>query len=280
MPELEATELSFLPATWDTAVEYHRLKRILPSGRARAQAREAATAAVLEKAIACVRHTSRPIGKIETGFDEGLGGELDLDASLDAGLLLDASNPQHLRLSTPEALRAEVVLIMDMSLSMTGENIALVAVAAAVLSFAIPSESLALVAFDSAATLLKPLGEVIPVREGVRRVLEVPARGYTHLEAGLRTGLDALRPAKGPQRNAVLLSDGIYNVGWDPTPLASLFPHLHVIQLGEGDAESRDKGLCRTLASLGRGRYDRAERYEDLPAVAWRLVRALFRRGR
>lgn len=235
---------------------------------------------MLERAIAVVRHTSRPLGSREQGFDQGQVGELELDASLDAGILLEPSDPARLRLQVPEPLEAEVVLIMDMSLSMTGETIALVAVAATILCFSLPSESLALVAFDSDAHILKPLGERIPVREAVRRVLEVPARGYTHLEQGLRTGLEALRRASGTQKNAVLLSDGVYNIGWDPTPLARLFPHLHVIQLGEGDAESRDRGLCRALASQGRGRYYRAERYDDLPQVAWRLVRSLFRRGR
>lgn len=117
----------------------------------------------------------------------------------------------------------------------------------------------------------------MPLRELVRRILEFPARGYTHLSEGLRLALDCLREARLPQRAAVLMSDGVYNVGWDPAPMAALFPRLHVIQLGEGDAESRDKGLCRRLASDGRGRYYRAERYEDLPLMAYRLVQDLFR---
>lgn len=266
-----------LPAGWDAATEYHRLKQLLPEGRERARVRELAISAVLEKASACVRHASRPSRLRGTDWQSAPGGEFDLDATLEAGFLLDPHDPERLMVQLREPREADIVLILDMSLSMTGEKIALVAVAATVLAFKLPMHCLSVVVFDSTAHVLKRLGEAMPLRELIRRILEFPARGYTHLSQGLRTGLECLRAAKLPQRAGVLMSDGVYNVGWDPAPLAPLFPRLHVIQLGEGQAEERDKGLCRRLASNGRGRYYRAECYEDLPLMAYRLVQDLFR---
>ena len=274
--DVEATDAA-LPAGWEAATEYHRLKRVLPSGPLRIRVREAAISAVLERALQCVRHAGRPTRLESAGWIEEPSGDLDLNGSLDAGILLEPEDPSRLRVTVREPRRASIVLILDMSLSMTGEKIALVAVAAAVLALKLTSEELAVVTFDSTATPLKRLGEKVSPRELVRRVLEVPARGYTHLEGGLREGLRLLRDSRVPQRAGVLMTDGIYNVGWDPAPLAPLFPRLHVIQLGEEDAEKNDRGLCRRLASGGRGRYYRAEQYEDLPAMTYRLVQDLFR---
>jgi len=275
-PEVDA-QISRLPVGWDAATEYHRLKKVLPPGERRSRALDAAIHAVLARAEDCMRHASRPRQRHPASFLEMPEGDLDLEQSIDAGLLLDPNNPSLLRVSTQESAQTDLCLILDMSLSMTGEKVALVAVAAAVLALTLPSKHLGLVAFDSDSTRLKPLGEQISPRELVRRVLEVPARGFTNLEAGMREGLSVLRASQELRRAGVLMTDGAYNVGWDPSPLAPLFPRLHVIQLGEGRGEAIDKGLTRRLASAGRGRYYRAERYEDLPRLAHRLVRDLFR---
>ncbi|MFM7201165.1 MAG: vWA domain-containing protein [Myxococcota bacterium] len=278
IPNPEAgDEEAMLPEGWEAAIEYHRLKRIIPEGRVRARVREAAISAVLQQAMECVRHASRPMRIREQAWQEAPGGDIDLEQTLDAGYLLEPEDPQRLRVLQREAREADVVLILDMSLSMTGEKIALVAVATTVLAFTLPAERLGLVVFDSQAHVLKRLGEVLPLRELVRRLLEFPAKGYTHLSDGLRKGLEVLREGRQAVRCGVLMSDGVYNVGWDPAPLATLYPRLHVIQVGEGDVESRDKGLSRRMASNGRGRYARAERYEELPSMTWRLVQDLFR---
>lgn len=276
MPEVEEEE-ALLPVGWEAATEYHRLKRVLPEGRARMIARESAISAVLQQALECVRHAGRPMRTRQDDWTQVPGGELDLEQTLEADYWLEPSDPTRLRVQTREAKQADIVMILDMSLSMTGEKIALIAVAATVLAFKLPAECLSVVVFDSSAHVLKRLGERVPLRELVRRLLEFPARGYTHLSEGLRSALECLRDARNLQRAGVLMSDGVYNVGWDPAPLATLFPHLHVIQLGEGDAELKDKGLCRRLAANGRGRYYRAETYQDLPLMAYRLVQDLFR---
>jgi Mg-chelatase subunit ChlD len=265
-----------LPVGWDAATEYHRIKRFLPMSPARQKVLDAAISSVLERAMDCIRHAARPVKVEELGWLERPGGELDLDASLEHGFLLQPDNPETLRVQDRSPKEAELVLVMDMSLSMTGEKLALVAVAVAVLQLKLQQSPLGLVAFDSTARVLKRCHETIPVREVIRRVMEVPARGYTNLEAGLKEGLALLREARLPHRAGILMTDGIYNVGWDPSPLAPQFPRLHVIQLGK-DAEKNDKGLCRHLASAGRGRYYRAGRYEDLPALAYMLVQDLFR---
>lgn len=270
-----APKPALLPVGWEAATEYHRLKKTLEPGERRALASEAAVAAVLDRARQVLRHQHRPMRQHSLPWPEAPDGELDLDASLDHRRP-EGWQAEDLQVVRRSPWQADLALILDTSLSMTGEKLALLAVAAAVLALSHPSESLAAAAFDTRGYPLKRLGERLPPRAFVRRVLDVPAQGFTSMEEGLRAGLKLLAKASQPERSGILITDGVYNVGWDPRPLAHRFPHLHVVKIGH---EAKDRGLCRDLAEAGRGRLMVAEGYEDLPEVCHRLVRALARGG-
>ncbi len=164
------------------------------------------------------------------------------------------------------------MLILDMSLSMTGEKIALTAVAAAILKLKL--ERVAVVQFDTRAHTLVRCGEAVPVRELVRRILTVPAQGYTNIEAGLEQGLEVLRRATQRERLGIILTDGIANMGWDPVRVAARYPRLHVVQLGTRDRHGAR--TCRRMAEAGRGRRYEAGIYPPLPRVVRPLGRACF----
>lgn len=272
-PESEPTPAR-IPAGWEAARNYHRLKKVLGDARAREGVRREAVGAVLSRARALLRHGARPRRDEDLPWTEAPGGELALDALVDEGVPPGAVEPDQVRVTVPAPRRADVVLMLDMSLSMTGEKVALVATAAAVLSLQLDPEDLAVVAFDHRATLLKRLGERVPPDTLVGRVLDVPADGFTSIEAGMRKGLTALARGRLGRRRGLLVTDGVYNVGWDPTPLARRFPRLHVVQVG---APGPDRGLCARLASNGRGPLHVLPDYDSLPSLARRLVGELFR---
>ena len=160
-----------------------------------------------------------------------------------------------------------------MSLSMTGEKIALVAVAAAILRMKL--ENVSIVAFDTQAHRLVRVGERLPLREVVRRVLMVPAQGYTHIAAGLEAALDELARSRRPEKVAILMSDGISNVGQDPVRVAGRFDNLHVVQIGRDLPQG--SRACRGMAQAGHGRRFHAPTYVALPVVVKRLIREVFR---
>lgn len=232
---------------------------------------------MLARARALLRHASRPARQEELGWPGE--GELDLDRTLDAGFAglpragQAAPDPSALRLVHTAPRTAEVVAILDMSLSMTGEKIALVAVAVAILKMKL--ELLPVVAFDTVAHPLVRAGEIVSAREIVRRVLEVPAQGYTNIDAGLRSGLAELRRSRERERAGLLFTDGVANVGGDPVRAAAAFPRLHVIHLG--DHNPQGARCCREMSSAGRGRIYRAHTWGDLPGIVRRAVRELFR---
>lgn len=264
-PDAAAREVR-LPDGWDAATLYHRLKRQL-SGQARQAVRERAVDAILERARDLLRHASRPTRRVEGHLPED--GELDLEATLEQPRPWSAED---LVLTRVEPREADVVAVLDMSLSMTGEKIALIALAAAILRLKL--EHVAIVSFDTEAHTIVRTGEAIAPRELVRRVLEVPAQGYTNIEAGLRAAGRELQRSPRRERVAIVMTDGVYNVGWDPVRVALQLPRLHVVQVGP--EEKQGSRTCRRMAEAGRGRLARAVTYEDLPAVVRQLIRDVF----
>lgn len=274
--DAQAQELAELPAGWEAAQSLHRLKKRL-SDKALRIVSERAIDAILQRAKALLRHAAHPTRLTRRSWPAE--GDLDLDATLEAPRQVPQApmtapfQPHDIVVARQEPRDADVVAILDMSLSMTGEKIALVAVAAAILRMKL--ESVAIVAFDTNAHVLVRLDESLPLRELVRRIIMVPAQGYTHISAGLEAGLEQLARSKRRERVGLLLSDGISNVGWDPVRVAQRFPALHVVQLGR-DLPQGSK-TCRDMARAGRGRRFHAPTYVALPSVVKRVIREVFR---
>jgi Mg-chelatase subunit ChlD len=259
-------ELSQLPAGWEAATQFHRLKTQL-TRPLRKIVQERAVEEILGRARDMLRHASRPNRSEQVHWPEE--GDLDLEASLEnprpwssADLILHRHVPREV----------EVVVILDMSLSMTGEKLALTALAAAILK--IKLEHVAVISFDTIAHVLVRAGEAVSVRELVRRILEVPAQGYTNIEAGLKAGLRELESSKRKERIGIILTDGHANVGWDPVRVALRFPRMHVVQVGREDRVGTQ--TCERMARAARGLRYRAVVYGQLPGVVRDLVRDCF----
>lgn len=258
-----------LPSGWEAATTWRRLAGQL-DGAVRQQVRDAAVDAVVARARELLRHAARPMRRDDVPFPAD--GDLDLDQTLETPR---PWAPADLVITRRVAREADVVVVLDMSLSMTGEKIALVALATAILKLRL--EHVAVVAFDTVPHLLVPTGHAVSVREVVRRVLEVPAQGYTNIEAGLLAGHAQLRRGHRRERVGLLFTDGVANVGADPTAAAGRYPRLHVVHVGEHHPQGAR--ACLAMARAGRGRIYRARAYADLPSVVRTAVRELFRGG-
>ncbi len=257
-----------MPDGWAAAAGWRRLQAQLPAGPARQTVRDRAIDAVVARARELVRHAVRPTRVVSLAWPDD--GDLDLDATVERPR---PWTPEDVRLTRRVAREADVVAVLDMSLSMTGEKIALVAVATAILRLKL--EHVAVVAFDTVPHILVRAGERVPLRELVRRVLEVPAQGYTNIEGGLVAGRQELARGRHPERVGMLFTDGVANVGHDPVRAAFRYPHLHVVHVG--DHHPQGARACLAMARAGRGRIYRARVYGDLPDVVRRAVRELFR---
>jgi uncharacterized protein with von Willebrand factor type A (vWA) domain len=228
---------------------------------------ERAIDAILARARAMLRHASRPMQRVVEGFPAE--GELRIEETIEKPR---PWRPEDIEVERREPREADVVAILDMSLSMTGERIALTALATAILRLKL--DHVGVIAFDTTAHRLVGIGETIEPRELVRRVLRVPAQGYTNIEGGLQSGLDELVRSRRRERAGIIMTDGIANVGWDPVKVAARYPRLHVVQVG--GHEPQGIRCCERMARAGRGRRYEADSYVELPGVVRRLVRECF----
>lgn len=291
-------ELDFAQAGgWDVATRYHEFKaqKKLTSAQIRALRRVSASA-VLSRAREVLNSVTRPSSIFSAPQSEVPAGaesvEIDLEETIDTNLLLLNSKRERSLGASPEVWMSyqskftqPLVLCVDTSLSMTGEKLALTAVALAVVLLQFPEDPIAIVAFENEAMILKRADEALSIQELVERFLDVPAQGYTHLEEGLIKALELARKLekssvgttvglKGRRTATVLLTDGKYTAGRDPAYLAGRFSCLVVLKMG---SERASFPLCRELAQKGSGTLREVAKLESLPLVMYGLVKDLLR---
>jgi uncharacterized protein with von Willebrand factor type A (vWA) domain len=253
---------------WDKAVQYHEIKKRLDLIK-RDKVRAAAIRAIVKKAQATLGSVSRPYQLLNDSWDKHPHEEFDLDASIEEDPSLES-----LLVERREPRRAEVIICIDTSLSMTGRKLALTAVALAVLCLQLDPEDLSVVAFESEANLIKGLGEKRDVFETLKRFMEVPARGLTNIEAGLLMAEKQAAAGKLPKKAVILMTDGRFTAGRNPEYLIPRLPRLHVVQTGNPWSSPR---FCRNLAKKGRGKFLRVAKLEHLPSALYSLVHEIIR---
>ena len=278
--------------SWDVATRYHEFKARASFQKALPKLRRISAEAVLERAQAVLGSVVHPVEVGSSPWTEipqdASQIDFDLDTTVDeAPFALAAAMgksrdyplvPQDLWMSFSRHRKQPVVITVDTSLSMTGEKLALTAVALAVVLLQFPDDPVGIVAFENEAKVLKQPTERISLQQLVERFLDVPAQGYTHLEDGMKAALKLVRSSEssgqGRLPSAVLLTDGKYTAGRDPSYLARLFPHLVVLKMGR---EKASLGLCREMAKEGHGALREVGELEVLPQVMYGVVKDLLR---
>lgn len=295
-PEDFAKELENT-SSWDIATHYHELIRKLRSRHVTRslaqQLREMSAQAILAKAKEVLGSAVRPVAHHVSSWSDippkAEQVELDLDETLEnspvglSAILEGTENPDPLTAQdiwmTYTLHRVQpIILTVDTSLSMTGEKLALTAVALSVVLLEFPEDPIGIIAFENEAKILKRPDESITVQALIERFLDVPAQGYTHLEDGMRAALNlvgrAAQVSRGRPPSTVLLTDGKYTAGRDPTYLASKFTHLVVLKMGSDRASL---GICQDLAKGGRGTLKEVGELEALPSVMYSVVKDILR---
>jgi Mg-chelatase subunit ChlD len=226
---------------------------------------ELARRLALEVVMPLARQTPSPKrgrGRLETVAYRHDSTELDLDRTVDA--LMGNPVPQDEDFWVRERVRTKraLVLMLDVSGSMRGEQLLTAAVAAAALHQAAVHDELAIIAFWRDAAVLQTMAETRPMEALVERILSLRAGGLTNLRFALETGLAQLRRSEAREQAGVILTDGGHNIGNDPLEVAPRFPSLHVI--GTSTADSRVQA-CQDLAAAGNGRCAFVDDMQDVP---------------
>ena len=163
------------------------------------------------------------------------------------------------------------VLILDTSGSMHGEKILNAALAAATLAYHMRRDRYAIIVFNNVANVLKKINEKENIREVIDTILDTEPVGYTRIDDALRKGLKELNKIKDPRRWAIIITDGCYNKGDNPVPIAKKFPKLHVIQLPSNNKWCTE--VCKEMANKGNGKLVRISKYSEIPTELLKLLR-------
>ncbi|MFX1356355.1 MAG: VWA domain-containing protein [Promethearchaeota archaeon] len=170
--------------------------------------------------------------------------------------------------------KRKVILILDTSGSMYGKLLLNAALTTSVLAYNMEKEDYSIILFNSTAMVLKPIDKKKDIITIIDEILDSEAVGFTNIYIGLEKGLNELNKVKASARNkfAILISDGNYNRGSDPIPLAKKFPKLHVIGMpAENDA---DRGIdtCKEIAKAGNGKFFAVKDYREIPRALIELL--------
>jgi Mg-chelatase subunit ChlD len=237
-------------------------------------ARGIAVQAVLRRAtqlVGPIRRATRPKYVV---MDEPHRGELEVERTLENLTGKRFPERDDWIVEDREDREQQVVLMMDASLSMSGENLAIAAVAAAVLALKMRPEDFGLVIFESSAKVISHLEERESPEQLVEKILAQPARGYTNIEDALRVGAREVRRGRTSRRVGLIITDGVSTAGGDPLPLAAEFPRLHVLLTED---YKMNEELCRRLASIGRGEMFRVEDHRQLPGKMLDIANRVLR---
>jgi hypothetical protein len=204
---------------------------------------------------------ARGIGSLRSLPYEPDGGDLDVDASLDALTTRRAGvDPRELRVRGWVRPQTAWCLVVDRSGSMTGAPLATNAVAAAAVALRAP-EDYSVLAFAGDVTVVKPQQGVVEPARVVDAVLGLRGAGTTDVATALRAAANELAASRAARRITVLLSDCRANVPGDAIAAASALGELLVI------APAGDSADAAAFAAATGARLATVTGPSDIPAA-------------
>jgi Mg-chelatase subunit ChlD len=163
-----------------------------------------------------------------------------------------------------------LVLLLDTSLSMKGEKLALLGVTVAAVCESVPSEALCVLGFDSRIHVIKGFEETVSLEEAVSRTLSIPPGGFTHIELGLREARQRIENGKHPRARVILISDGRYTEGAHPLEEAIKLGVVFPVKIGK---DPGGRTVMKELGDSGIGRFSEVREMSELPRFLLRAVR-------
>jgi len=204
------------------------------------------------------------LGEIEVEMTtEELLSKRDIDAS---ALIIESKIPK----------KMACILMLDSSLSMSGDKLAMATASLGVLAYKLKSIDYSVIVFDNVARVMKQLYQKVAVESLVGDLFDVPAMGLTNIEDALSKGIRELNHTIAKDKFGILITDGNYTAGKDPAVLAAQYPKLLVIMIKSHDSRPE---LCEQMAELGKGKFVAVDPFEELPRILRDLLRDLAYRS-
>ncbi len=261
--------------SWDLAARYRDIQRYgYLEAKQKKEMSEQAIFGVIKRAHESLGPVQKPYGYLNVSQDEiDLSGgayhspELDIEETL----LQPKNRGFYEPVFTVQVERDHgLVLVLDTSLSIKGEKLALLGATVAAVAMSVPSHALAILGFDSEIHEIKKFNEEVSLYDCVERVLSIPPGGFTNISKGLTVAREWIQAAHFKQARVILISDGRYTEGVDPVEIAKIMPFVYPVKIGK---EPFGREVMRSISDTGLGNFMEVRDMKELPMQLLSAIR-------
>jgi gas vesicle protein GvpN len=255
---------------WAIAQSYSLLRTKLKDQTLIELAKRIAVKATIRRVLQLLGPVSMPTHISRGEFRLGEDSEIDVESTLDSLVEKEHLSPSDIVVERREPRQLSVAMMLDASLSMTGDKLAMATAAIAVLAFRLKTVDYLLMTFNDRPTILKQMNQTRSLDDLIADLLDARAGGYTNIEDALRKGKDGLSLSKTKNRVGILITDGNYTVGANPVDAASTYRRLFVIMTESHDCRP---SVCEDIAKCGGGHMYEVSSFDEIPRVLYKVLR-------
>lgn len=255
---------------WAIAKNYSQLRATLKDRTLLELAKRIAVKATIRRVLQLLGPVSLPTYISRSELRLGEDAEIDVESTLDLIVEKKHISPSDLIVERREPRRLAVAMMLDASLSMSGDKLAMATAAIAVLAFRLKTVDYLLITFNDRPTVLKRVSQSKSLDDIISDLLDAHAGGYTNIEGALRKGNEELAKASTKNKVGILITDGNYTVGADPADSAGSYRRLFVIMTESHDCQPE---VCEGIARNGGGRMYSVASFDEIPRVLYKVLR-------
>ncbi|HYE07246.1 MAG TPA: VWA domain-containing protein [Planctomycetota bacterium] len=168
---------------------------------------------------------------------------------------------------TEERAPTALMLVVDRSGSMDGQKLQMCKEAAAATAELLEAKDfLGVVAFDSSAHWVVPMGRLGDRSGALSRIRAIDCGGGTNIQPGMEAGRDAIRGVAARRRHMIVMTDGISQGGGYEAMAATLRAQGVTVSTVAVGADA-DGALLARMAASGGGKFHLARDPRQLPRV-------------
>jgi Mg-chelatase subunit ChlD len=255
---------------WSIAQHYSQIRRQLKDPNLLKMVKKVAIRAIIRRTLQLLGPTRRRMEFVREPYTPGQTGEIEVEMTTEEILGKTEIDASDLMIESVVPRKTACVMMLDTSMSMSGDKLGIATASLGVLAFKLKSMQYAVIAFDNVARPLKRLDQSVAIEALVGDLLDITAGGYTNIEDGLRAGLFELNGCSAKERVGVIVTDGNYTAGKDPGEIAAEYSKLLVIMIKSHDARAE---VCARLASSGKGKLVAVDSFDQVPSILRNLLR-------
>ena len=255
---------------WAIAQNYSQLRIRLKDQTLLELAKRIAIRATIRRVLRLLGPVSLPTYISRQEFKLGEDAEIDVESTLERVVEKRHISPSDLIVERREPKRLSVAMMLDASLSMSGDKLAMATAAIAVLAFRLKTVDYILITFNDRPTVLKRVNQTKNMDDLISDLLEARAGGYTNIEWALRKGREELSSSITRNQVGILITDGNYTVGADPVEAALSYKRLFVIMTESHDCQPV---TCAGIAKSGGGHMYSVSSFDEIPQVLYKVLR-------